>query len=122
MGVNYFGYKSEDWEKAKVEAEEYLIESAKKKCTISYGDLALKIKTIHIEAYGEAMSNFLDEISRKTFDAYGFMLSSLVITKSTGKPGQGFWTLAQVLNGEQKIWGYWYRKEIEKIFKYYEST
>ncbi|HGH6166221.1 TPA: hypothetical protein ACJL1A_000278 [Neisseria meningitidis] len=120
---NYFGYPCDDWEAAKLEAKKYLIEKvAKLGNDITYGNLALAIKTIDIPAYGDAMSNFLDEMSRSTYDAHGFMLSALVVSQKTGEPGKGFWILAKELNGEQKSWGYWYRNEKKKIWEKYKQS
>lgn len=49
---NYFGYPCDDWEAAKLEAKKYLIEKvAKLGNDITYGNLALAIKTIDIPAY-----------------------------------------------------------------------
>ena len=120
---NYFGYPCDDWEAAKLEAKKYLIEKvAKLGNDITYGNLALAIKTIDIPAYGDAMSNFLDEMSRSTYDAHGFMLSALVVSQETRKPGKGFWTLAEKLYKEQKDWNYWYRNEKKKIWKKYKQS
>lgn len=122
MENSRFGHSFENWEKAKSEAQEYLVENvAKLGNTITYGNLALAVKTIRLDAHSDAMSNFLDEISRKTFDAHGFMLSTLVVTRKNNLPGQGFWTLARVLNGEQKSWDHWYWAEKQKIFEHYKQ-
>lgn len=120
---NYFGYPCDDWETAKLEAKKYLIEKvAKLGNDITYGNLALAIKTIDIPAYGDAMSNFLDEMSRSTYDAHGFMLSALVVSQETRKPGRGFWTLAEKLYKEQKDWDYWYHNEKKKILEKYKQS
>lgn len=88
-----FGYDLSDWEKAKLEAEQYLIKQAAilgQREYIFYSTLASVIKTIQIDAHSVAMSHLLAQISEKTYLSHGFMLSALVVSKEHKIPGEGF--------------------------------
>lgn len=93
-----FGYDLSDWEKAKLEAEQYLIKQAAilgQREYIFYSTLASVIKTIQIDAHSVAMSHLLAQISEKTYLSHGFMLSALVVSKEHKIPGEGFFELAK---------------------------
>ena len=118
----YFGYDLNDWENAKLEAEQYLIKQAALLGSgeyIFYSTLASAIKTIQIDAHSSAMSHLLGQISEKTYFAHGFMLSALVVSKDHKKPGEGFFELAKELYKDNKVYeAKWYFSEINKIKKY----
>lgn len=120
MDNEIHGYSVEDWEKAKLEAERFLIqEVAKLNSHVFYSDLAAAIKTIHLDAHGTAMSHFLAQISEKTFYEHGFMLSALVVSKAQKIPGMGFFELAKQLYEDDVVYtAQWHYKEKKKIFKY----
>ena len=117
-----FGYDLSDWEKAKLEAEQYLIKQAAilgQREYIFYSTLASIIKTIKIDAHSVAMSHLLAQISEKTYLSHGFMLSALVVSKEYKIPGEGFFELAKKLYKDDKVYeGRWYFSEVNKIKKY----
>ena len=117
-----FGYDLSDWEKAKLEAEQYLIKQAAilgQREYIFYNTLASVIKTIQIDAHSVAMSHLLAQISEKTYLAHGFMLSALVVSKEHKIPGEGFFELAKKLYKDNQVSeDGWYFREVNKIKKY----
>ena len=114
------------WEQAREQAREHLISVAKKKkALITYGDLAKKItaRTFkHPRFVG--LDKLLGEISEAEHHAGRGMLTALVVNKSEGEPGRGFYKLARELkfgvSGNMakglvwasqlhKVWTYWGR-------------
>lgn len=110
--LNNYGYEGADWEKAKAQARDVLIEVARRKDKITYSELAAEITAINIEAHDSRMNHLLGEISSEE-DAQGRgMLTAIVVHKSGDlRPGPGFYELAKSLGKDTPdkdfFWIYW---------------
>lgn len=107
-GTTRYGWPIERWDAAVAETTEILVQVAAQHRTISYGDLALEIRAIALADNPRARQALLCEISEAE-DANGRgMLSVVVVNKTTGIPGKGFFTLARRLGREAvsdfKLW------------------
>lgn len=85
-----FGYPLDTWQAIKQEARHILIECAKSRQTITYGELAGRITVVHFPHYGFKMVGLLDEISTDEFAEGRSPLAALVVRRSNGLPGGGF--------------------------------
>ncbi|PJF45190.1 MAG: hypothetical protein CUN55_00030 [Phototrophicales bacterium] len=85
-----FGHLIDNWEAVKQEVREILIECARQRKTITYGELSSRLKTAHIPAYSYAMSALLGEIIREGEAEEWGILATLVVRKSDGLPGAGY--------------------------------
>ena len=93
-----YGYSLDEWERAKQEMKEILIERAKVRGMIPYSELAARIKTINIRPESYAFAAMLGEISMEEDQAGRGMLTVIVVHKSGDmQPGPGFFELAQEL-------------------------
>jgi hypothetical protein len=94
-----FGYGTATWEKAKLEAIRAIVREAK---PIAYSDLAKKISSIGFGPHDHIFHHLLGQISVEEDAAGRGMLSALVVHKDDGKPGPGFFDLAQSLGRDVK--------------------
>ncbi len=93
-----YGFSQPDWDAAKQEARNLLIQRAKLRGMIPYSDLARKIRAIHLEAHDQRLFHLLGEISSEEDAAGRGMLSVLVVHKlGDMQPGPGFFELAKQL-------------------------
>ncbi len=117
-----YGYKAEDWEKAKEEMRQILVERAKLRGMIPYSELVSRIETIHMEPDSYALAHMLGEVSEEEDAAGRGMLSVIVVHKDgDAQPGLGFFQLAKKLGRNtsdkmafwmqelQQVHGHWSR-------------
>ena len=93
-----YGYEHEEWEAAKAEMRDALVERAKVRGMIAYSELVEKITTIELEPNSYALAAMLGEVSTEEAAADRGMLSVLVVHKiGEMQPGPGFFELAKEL-------------------------
>jgi hypothetical protein len=85
-----YGLPIETWQAVKDEARRILIECAKNRQTITYSELSNQITAAHIPHHGFKMVGLLDEISSDEFAQGRAPLATLVVRKSDGLPGGGY--------------------------------
>lgn len=88
-------FTKRQWEGALQECRDALIDVAKRRGQITYGDLTVKISSIHFEPYEVDLGRLVGELSEESFNDHGFMISALVVHKyGDQEPGNGFFTYA----------------------------
>src|SRR5207249_398042 len=93
-----YGFTEHEWEAAKAEMREALIERAKVRGMIPYSELVEKITTIELEPNSYVLATMLGEVSTEEAAADRGMLSVLVVHKiGDMQPGPGFFELAKEL-------------------------
>jgi len=93
-----YGYKAEDWEAAKEEMRQILVERVRLRGMISYSDLVSRLETIRMEPDSFALAHMLGEISEEEDATERDMLSVIVVHKDGDmQPGPGFFQLAKKL-------------------------
>jgi hypothetical protein len=85
-----YGFDSALWQSAKAEAQAILVEHARLRRTITYGDLSMAIRALTLNPYSYAMVGMLTEIGRENEAQGKTALAALVVRKSDGLPGGGF--------------------------------
>ena len=96
LDVSTYGFSQAEWDSAKREARELMIERAKVQGMIPYSDLASKIKAVRLEAHDQVLFNLLAQISCEEDEAGRGLLSVIVIHKRGDmQPGPGFFELAK---------------------------
>jgi len=91
-----FGVTAKAWEAFKAEARTHLIEVAKNRAMITYGDLAAKMTSVHLEPHDQMLWEILGDISRDEAAAKRGLLSVVVVHKHGDmEPGPGFFELAK---------------------------
>ena len=93
-----FGFDEADWEAAKDEAREVLVEVARRRGRIPYSELVTHIHAISIDYSDPRLAYFLGEISEAE-DAAGRGMLTAIVTHKHGdmQPGPGFFELAKRL-------------------------
>jgi len=90
-----YGYEQSEWNAAKTEMREALVERAQVRGMIPYSELVEKITTIELEPNSFALAAMLGEVSTEEAEADRGMLSVLVVHKvGDMQPGPGFFELA----------------------------
>jgi len=79
------------------EIREILVDVAKSKQTITYSDLAHRVKSRRIKPNDQDLTNALDAISLEEESRGRGMLSAVVVSKRDGLPGYGFFHLGRRL-------------------------
>jgi hypothetical protein len=92
-----FGIDQERWNTAKTETRAVLVERAKIKEPISYGDLVKRIDAVSFEARDQRLFALLGELSEEDAKAGKGITSALVVAAAEGMPGGGFFELAKKL-------------------------
>lgn len=93
-----YGYSLADWNKAKKEMRQVLVERAKVRGMIPYSELVSKIKTIELSPESYALATMLGEISSEEDAAGRGMLTVIVVHKyGDMQPGEGFFEFANEL-------------------------
>lgn len=93
-----YGYEQHEWDQAKTEMREALVERAKVRGMIPYSELVEQITTIELEPNSYALAAMLGEVSTEEAAADRGMLSVLVVHKiGDMHPGPGFFELAKEL-------------------------
>lgn len=93
-----YGLSQPDWDAAKRETRNLLIERAKLRGMMPYSELVGKIKSVHFEAHDQRLFHLLGELSTEDDAAGRGMLSVIVVHKHGDmQPGPGFFDLAKRL-------------------------
>ncbi len=118
-----YGYPVTDWEKAKEEMRQVLIETAKRGETIPYSVLVLKVRTITFDPNAYALAHMLGEISTEE-DAAGRGMLSVVVVHKHGdmKPGPGFFELAKQLGRKVSDKDKFWIDELSKVHGWWRSV
>lgn len=109
----------ENWEAARQEMRDILIDCARQRQTITYGELSARMQTIHIPAHSYAMSGMLREIIDVDHRDERGILATLVVRKSDGRPGPGYFKSA-IDRGlsDDDLEAYW-QSEFNKVCNYW---
>lgn len=83
-----------DWNAAKAEIREILVQLAKDKETITYAGLCARLTTIHVHYHSHFFHRLLIAACEDADLAGEGRLCALVVTKQSGLPGGGFFRYA----------------------------
>lgn len=118
-----YGILESQWEAAKQEAKNILIECAKDQKMISYSDLSSRIHRVRIEAHDPRLAHMLGEISREESKEGRGMLSVLVVHKyGDQRPGKGFFDLARTLGKKFRNHDEFWSNELKTVLDYWSSV
>lgn len=119
---NEYGFSGADWDAAKDEAKDVLIDVARRKGRIAYSELAAQIHAIDIEAHDPRLFHLLGEISIEEHEAGRGMLTAIVVHKSGDmQPGPGFFELAKSLGKDTSIILVCWVNEFNRVHDYWAN-
>jgi len=117
-----YGFDDTDWNAAKTEAREAIIERARVRGQICYSDLMARIESIDMDPHDPRVSPFLAEISLAEH-ADGRPLLTAIVTHKTGdmQPGPGFYDLAKRVGRNTSDLVKCWVDEFKKVHAYWEA-
>jgi len=120
-----YGFRDDEWNKAKAEAKDILACRARVRGCIPYSELVREIRSISLEAHDQRLFHLLGEISTEEDSAGRGMLSVIVVHKyGDMQPGEGFFDLAKDLGRDtsdilecwiaelKRVWAHWSKVEM----------
>ena len=118
-----YSYSISDWNNAKKEMRQILIERAKVRGMIPYSELVAKIKTISLEPESYALAAMLGEISSEEDAAGRGMLTVIVVHKyGDMQPGPGFFDLAEELGRDTSDILTCWVNELKRVHAYWSTS
>lgn len=85
-----YGLSTADWDELRAEMRAILIKLARQRETITYSELAAQLQTAYIHYRAPAFGEILRIIAEDETEAGRPSLATLVVTKATGRPGDGY--------------------------------
>jgi len=117
-----YGFSDDEWESAKKEVKEILIERAKLRGMMPYSELVENIQSINVEAHDQRLFHLLEEVSSEE-DADGRGMLTVIVVHRNGdmQPGPGFFDLAGRLGRDTtNILECWI-EELHKVHRYWSN-
>lgn len=111
------GYSPAVWSAAKSEAKQEMIAAAVAQGVMNYTQLVERITSISLQADDLRLAFLLDEISREENLAGRGMLTAVVVRKSNGQPGKGFFRLAKQLGRNTSCEATFWIEELKMVHK-----
>ena len=103
-----YGHSLDNWHAAREEVRTILIQCARECRTITYGELSALVTSINLPPYSYGMVGMLNEIGDADRAAGRTWLATLVVRKSDGLPGAGYFkSAAQRGMPESDFQAYW---------------
>lgn len=101
--LNQYGFEGPQWELAKQQAKDVLIQVARRRGRIAYSELVPQIAALQLEPHDPRLFHLLGEISVEEDAAGRGMLTAIVVHKNGDmQPGPGFFELAKSLGRNTK--------------------
>lgn len=94
----HFGLTDDDWDSARAQVREAILDAAYDRRMTWYGEVASKVTAISLDPYSSLMNHLLGAIFEEEKAAGRPALTSIVTHKSGDKePGSGFYEMARSL-------------------------
>ena len=89
-----YGLTADQWERAREELRAELVSTAAARTTVTYGELARRIQAADRHARSRALDALLQEACAAEDAAGRPTIGSVVVTRATGIPGDGYFCFA----------------------------
>ncbi|MCS6836885.1 MAG: hypothetical protein NZ750_12825 [Anaerolineae bacterium] len=86
-----YGLDPQTWQDAKAEVRAILIETARQRQLITYGQITERLQCLHAHPGSYVFTALLREVCADVEREGGGMVCALVVTKADGRPGAGYW-------------------------------
>jgi hypothetical protein len=119
--VTRYGLTDDQWERAREELRVALVSTAAARTTLTYGELARRIQAADLHARSRALYALLQEACAEEDAAGRPTIGSVVVTRATGMPGEGYFCFADDRLGREvsdrraywiaevtRVWDAWY--------------
>lgn len=116
-----YGLSEAIWQQAKSEMQDILIQVAQQRQTITYGELANLLSTVTLHPYAYAFGALLREVCDDEENAERGLICALVVQKSSGIPGNGYFRHAQSCGRDISDIQICWQNEIVKLYSVWET-
>ena len=90
-----WGLASHEWDIARERLVSLLVETARQRATVTYGEAAAVAFEGRFSARSGALMDLLGEVDELVDADKGVMIASLVVRKDSGMPGDGYFKFAR---------------------------
>jgi hypothetical protein len=89
-----WGFSADEWSVRRSALERLLAETAARRSTVTYGEVARRVFDGRVSARSSALMSLLGEVDTAAEAERGIMIASLVVRADTGLPGKGYFVFA----------------------------
>lgn len=115
-----FGLSDEDWDAAKAEIREAILEAAYERRMTWYGEVASKVSAVPLDPYSALMNHLLGAVFEDENECGRPALTSIVTHKYGDKePGSGFYEMARSLGYQFREPYIFWAQQVQDVFKLY---
>lgn len=113
-----FGLSESEWNSALTEVRDAILEAARERRMISYGEVASRVSTISLEPHSALMNHLLGTIFEEEHAAGRPALTSIVTHKYGDKePGSGFYEMARSFGYKFNEPYLFWAAQVQAVFK-----
>ena len=106
-----------DRELAKEQMRAVLVETARRRGTITYAELCTRVTAIRLQPDDAALPQLLREISTDDHRRGRAMRTALVVSKRMQRPGRGFFALAESLGRDVRDRDQFWEQEVMRAYQ-----
>lgn len=115
-----FGLSDQEWDAAKAEVREAILEAAYDRRMTWYGEIASNVSAVSLDPYSTLMNHLLGALFEDERDAGRPALTSIVTHKYGDKePGAGFYEMARSLGYKFREPYIFWAQQVQDVFKLY---
>jgi hypothetical protein len=116
--VSQFGLTDQQWDAAKAEVREAILEAAYDRRMTWYGEVAGKVSVVALDPYSSMMNHLLGAVFEDEHEGGRPALTSIVTHKYGDKePGGGFYDMARALGYRFKEPYVFWAQQVQAVFK-----
>ncbi|MFF0656077.1 hypothetical protein [Micromonospora tulbaghiae] len=118
-----FGLSDADWQAAKSELRQAILEAAQDGRMTWYSEVAAKVEVVHLDPYSALMNHLLGAILEEEHRARRPLLTAIVTHKDGDKePGSGFYEMARSLGYSFREPYVFWATQVQDIFTKYRRS
>lgn len=115
-----FGLSDQQWDAAKAEVREAILEAAHDRRTTWYGEVASRVSAVPLDPYSALLNRLLGAVFEDEREAGRPALTSIVTHKYGDKePGAGFYEMARSLGYQFREPYIFWAQQVQDVFKLY---
>ena len=117
---SHFGLDDQQWDQAKAEVRQAILEAAYDRRMTWYGEIASMVTAVRLDPYSSLMNHLLGAVFEDEHSTGGPALTSIVTHKYGDKePGGGFYDKARSLGYRFKEPYIFWAQQVQDVFKLY---
>ena len=116
------GFTPQEWDDARRALERLLADTALRRSTVTYGEVARSALGGRVSARSGALMDLLGDVDRKAKTDRGVLVASLVVRADTGMPGEGYFLFVEDELGRPvpDRRGFW-EHEVDRVWESYAA-